>query len=66
MHPGEVFPADILVAELRSPRPEELGAVAAREGVGVPAPLEAAGLHGGSSTQDSEYALLLLIPIESR
>ena len=48
MHPAEVFLADNLVPELRLLRPEELGAEAAREGVGVAAPLEAAGLHGGA------------------
>ena len=35
------------MAELHLSRPEELRAEAAREGVRVPAPLEAARLHGG-------------------
>jgi len=34
------------VLELRLTRPEELGAVAAGEGVRMPAPLEAPRLHG--------------------
>ena len=47
VHSPNVFLAQWLVPELRLARPEELRAEAAGEGVRVPAPLEAARLHGG-------------------